>query len=187
MGLAPHLEDGEVLVLCPQGQVRMSVGPGVSGYGWFQLIPGQPPNVAEFRERSAELRGWLDEAVERYPVDKGRLAVGGFSQGGLMAFELGLREPGRFRGIAALSTWLPDPLADDLPKLPEHESLPVLMLHGTEDRMIEVERARESRERLREFGVRMQYREFSMAHEIRPEALRTLERWLAEKAFAESP
>jgi phospholipase/carboxylesterase len=104
-----------------------------------------------------------------------------------MAFELGLRQPGRFRGIAALSTWLPEPLAADLPKLPEHESLPVLVFHGTEDRMIEVERARESRERLREFGVRLLYREFPMAHEIRPEALRMLERWLGEKVFAESP
>jgi phospholipase/carboxylesterase len=185
--LAPHLHDGEALVLCPQGQVKMQIGPGVSGYGWFQLVPGQPPNIAEFRERSGELREWLDEAVEMYPVDPTRLAVGGFSQGGVMAFDLALRQPGRFRGIAALSTWLPEPLADDLPKLPEHESLPVLVLHGTEDRMIEVERARESRERLREFGVRLLYREFPMAHEIRPEALRTLTRWLDEKVFAESP
>ncbi|HEV7668972.1 MAG TPA: alpha/beta fold hydrolase [Thermoanaerobaculia bacterium] len=187
LGLAPHLHDGEALVLCPQGQVKMQIGPGVSGYGWFQLVPGQPPNIAEFRERSGELREWLDEAVEMYPVDPTRLAVGGFSQGGVMAFDLALRQPGRFRGIAALSTWLPEPLADDLPKLPEHESLPVLVLHGTEDRMIEVERARESRERLREFGVRLLYREFPMAHEIRPEALRTLTRWLDEKVFAESP
>ena len=175
------------MVLCPEGQVTMSIGPGISGYGWFQLVPGQPPNVEEFRARSADLRTWLDEAVAHYPVDPARMAVGGFSQGGLMAFELGLREPGRFRGIAALSTWLPEPLAEDLPKVPEQESLPVLVLHGTEDRMIEVERARESRERLRAFGVKLLYREFPMAHEIRPEALRTLDRWLGEKVFASSP
>ncbi len=184
LGLAPHIYGGKALVLCPQGQVKMPVGPGAFGYGWFNLVPGQPPNAEEFRERSAELHLWVDEAIERYPVDPTRLAVGGFSQGGLMAFELGLRDPARYRGIAALSTWLPDILADDLPKTPEHEQLSVLMLHGTEDRMIEVERARESRERLRPFGVRLQYREFPMAHEIRPEALRTLEHWLGEKVFS---
>ncbi len=184
LGLAPHIHGGEALVLCPQGQVKMSVGPGAFGYGWFHLVPGQPPNAAEFRERSAELHAWVDEAIERYPVDPTRLAIGGFSQGGLMAFELGLRDPSRYRGIAALSTWLPDLLADDLPKTPEHERLSVLMMHGTEDRMIEVERARESRERLRPFGVRLQYREFPMAHEIRPEALRTFDQWLGEKVFS---
>ncbi len=187
LGLAPHLHGGQALVLCPQGEVTLQVGPGMEGYGWFQLVPGQPPNEAEFRERAGTLRAWLDEAIETYPIDPKRLAVGGFSQGGLMAFELGLREPARFRGIAALSTWLPEPLADSLPKLPEHEALPVLVFHGTEDRMIEIERARDSRERLRTFGVQMLYREFAMAHEIRPEALRMLTRWLSEKVFSESP
>ena len=183
LGLAPHLLGGQALVLCPQGEVRIPVGPGVEGYGWFRLVPGAAPDVDEFRRRSDELHGWLDAALERYPIDRKRLFVGGFSQGGTMAFELALRDPGRFRGLAALSTWLPELLADDLPKSPAHEELSVLMLHGTRDPQVDVERARESRERVRAFGVRLQYREFEMAHEIRPEALRVVERWLAERAL----
>ena len=101
-----------------------------------------------------------------------------------MAYDLALRDPRRFAGLAALSSWFPGQLAETLPKLPEHEGFPVLVVHGTQDPMLEVERARESRELLRPFGVALTYREFDMGHEIRPEALRVIVKWLDEKAFA---
>ena len=109
--------------------------------------------------------------------------LAGFSQGGTMAYDLALREPSRFAGLAALSSWFPALLAEDLPKLPEHEGFPVLVIHGTRDDRIDVERARESREALRAFGVAITYRELEMAHEIRPEALRVVLQWLDEKAL----
>jgi phospholipase/carboxylesterase len=59
--------------------------------------------------------------------------------------------------------------------------LPVLVLHGTRDDRIDVERARESREALRAYGVAMTYREFDMGHEIRPDALKVVLQWLKEK------
>ncbi len=184
LGLAPYLHDGRALVLCPQGKVELPIGPGQVGYGWFHLTPGQPPEPEEFRERSAELREWVEEACDRYPIDRTKLVIGGFSQGGAMAFDLALRDPARYAGLAALSTWFAEPLAAAIPKLPEHERLPTLMIHGTRDVVIEVERARASRERLRTFDVALQYREVEMGHEINAETLRTFDRWLKEKAFA---
>jgi phospholipase/carboxylesterase len=184
MGLAPLVLGGEALVLCPQGRVEIPVGPGTTGYGWFPLVPGQPPEHEAFDAAAEELRAFLDAAAERYPVDRERLAVLGFSQGGALAYELALRHPERFAGVAALSTWLPPTLVETLEPRPEHEGLPVLVIHGTRDPLIDVERARESREALRPFGVALMYREFEMAHEIRPEALEVLTHWLADKALA---
>jgi phospholipase/carboxylesterase len=109
--------------------------------------------------------------------------VAGFSQGGTMAYDLALRDPARFSGLIALSSWLPAPLLDDLPRLPEQELLPVLVIHGTADPRVDVERARESREGLRGLGVGITYRELDMGHEIRPEALRIILRWLEERGF----
>lgn len=184
LGLAPMLHGGRALMLCPQGPVAMPVGGGMYGYGWFPLNPGMPPDPAAFRHAAEMLRRFVDGATARYPVDPSRLVVAGFSQGGVMALELALRDPERYAGVAALSTWLPPPLVDDILPRPEHEGLPVLILHGTADSMIEVARARESREALRRYEVALTYREFEMGHEIRPEALRVLGRWLEEKAFA---
>lgn len=177
------LHGGRALVLCPQGPVAVPIGGGMMGYGWFPLVPGQPPDPEAFHQTAELLRQFVDQAMERYPIDPQRLVVAGFSQGGFMGFELALREPSRFAGMAGLSSWFPPPLADDLPKLPEHEGFPVLVIHGTQDTMLDVERARESRELLRPFGVNITYREFDMGHEIRSEALKVILRWLDEKVF----
>jgi phospholipase/carboxylesterase len=184
IGLAPLVRDGRVLVLCPQGPVVMPVGGGQKGYGWFPLTPGLPPDVDAFRHAAELLRGFVEQARARYPIDPGATVVGGFSQGGMMAYDLALRDPARYAGLMALSSWLPAPLVEDLPRLPEQEGFPVLITHGTADPMIDVERARESREALRRFGVGITYREFDMGHEIRPEAVRVVMRWLDERAFS---
>ncbi|MGH9362695.1 MAG: alpha/beta hydrolase, partial [Thermoanaerobaculia bacterium] len=154
------------------------------GYGWFPLVLGAPPEPAAFRRGADALRAFLDAALERYPIDPERLVALGFSQGGAMAYDLVLRNPGRFAGLTALSSWFPAELAADIEKRPEHEGLPVLILHGTRDPLLEVERGRESREAVRPFGVALTYRELDMGHEINPEALQLLVRWLDEKALA---
>ncbi|HBL28249.1 MAG TPA: phospholipase [Acidobacteria bacterium] len=184
LGLAPSIHGGEAVVLCPQGPVRVPVGGGMTGYGWFQLVPGQPPDKEAFLAAAQALRRFVAEAVERLPIDPARVVVSGFSQGGIMAYELALREPSRFAGLAALSSWFPEPLAEELPPRPEHEGLPVLVIHGTQDPAVPVDRAREAREALRPYGVSLMYREFEMGHEIRQDALRVILRWLEDKAFA---
>lgn len=186
LGFAPHLHGGRALVLCPQGSFELPIGYGIKGYGWFPLVPGQPADPEAFRRGADALRAFVDQALERYPIDRGRIVVMGFSQGGTMAFDLALRNPDRFAGLAALSSWFPELLADSLPKLPEHEGLPVLVIHGARDDRLPVERARESRETLRSYGVAMTYREIEgMGHEIREEALRIIVKWLEEKAFGQ--
>jgi phospholipase/carboxylesterase len=186
LGLAPMIHGGGCLVLCPQGPVVVPIGGGERGYGWFPLVPGAPPDEEAFRHTAGLLREFVAYARLRYPVDPAATVAGGFSQGGLMAYDLALRDPSRFSGLLALSTYLPGILADDLPRLPEQQGLPTLVIHGTGDPQIDVERAREARETLRTFGVSLTYREFEMRHEIRPEALRVAVRWLDERAFAKT-
>jgi len=183
ISLAPMLFDGKAMVFCPQGPIQMSIGGGMMGYGWFPMTFGQPPDAAAFQAGADRLRRFVEEIMTLYRADPRRTVILGFSQGGIMAYELALREPARFAGIVALSTWLPEPLVATLPKLPEHEGLPVLIIHGTNDPTLPIERARESREALRPFGVSLTYREFDMGHEIRQDALRVLMRWLDERVL----
>jgi phospholipase/carboxylesterase len=183
LGLAPYLHDGNALVLCPEGPVSTPIGAGQVGHGWFPLVPGAPPDPEAFRRGADALREFLAGALDRYPVDPERLVILGFSQGGAMGYELALREPERFAGLAALSSWFPPLLAETLPNREEHEEFPVLVVHGTRDQLLPVERARESRESLRRLGVALMYREFEMGHEIQSDALRVILEWLDEKGF----
>jgi phospholipase/carboxylesterase len=183
LGLAPVLHAGQALVLCPQGPVALEVAPGVLGYGWFPIAMGRPPDPSEFAKGAAALRAFLDAALASYPVDRRKLVVLGFSQGGVMAYDLALREPERFAGLVALSSWLPDGLAESVPRQPAHAGLQTLVVHGTRDPMIPIDRGRSSRMRLLALGVPTTFREFDMEHEIRPEALRELVAWLDDRVL----
>ena len=95
LGLAPILHGGEALVLSPQGPVSFEIGPGVAGHGWFPITGGGAPDPAEIARGRAALAEFLDAALEAYPVDRRKLILLGFSQGGFMAYDLALREPER--------------------------------------------------------------------------------------------
>ncbi len=184
IGLAPVLHGGEALVLCPQGPVSTQIGPGYLGYGWFPITMGTPPDPVAFERGATAIRGFLDAALERYPIDPRKLVLMGFSQGGVMAYDLFLREPQRFAALIALSSWLPADLAEQIPRLPEAADRPILVVHGTSDPMIDVERARESRKVLLERGLSLTYREYEMGHEISSDALRDLVSWLDDKVLS---
>jgi phospholipase/carboxylesterase len=186
LGLAPFLHGGGALMLCPQGPLGLSLPdqPGaVVGFAWFQISMGRPPDPSELGRAAGLIDGFLEDAMSRYPIDPRHLVLMGFSQGGVMAYDQFLRRPERFAGLAALSSWFPAELARAVPPSEAHKGRPVLVLHGTQDPMISVERARESRDALLPFGVSLTYREFEMGHEVGPDALRTLMEWLEERVF----
>ena len=112
IGLAPVLHGGRTLVLCPQGPLAFQAGPGMLGYGWFPLVPGRPPDPAAIETARLQVEAFLDAALARYPIDRARLIVAGFSQGGFLAYQIALRAPARFAGLMALSSWLPQELAE---------------------------------------------------------------------------
>jgi phospholipase/carboxylesterase len=185
IGLAPILHGGRAIVLCPQGPAAVEVGPQMPpGYTWFPMSPGRPPEPTAVSMAQGLLEIFIDDACERYPVDKRKLVLAGFSQGGLMAYLIGLNDPTRYAGLLAMSSWLPDALADEIEAQPAHEALPTLVIHGTEDPMVPIDRAYASRDALLGMKVPVAFREYPMGHEIKPEALGDIIGWLEGKVLS---
>jgi phospholipase/carboxylesterase len=131
-----------------------------------------------------QLRAFLDAAVARYPIDPAKLVILGFSQGGVMAYSLGLSNPQRFAALVALSTWLPPALLEEIPATDASKRLPVLIQHGSRDELVHVNRARQSVEALRQWRLPLTYREYDMGHEINGRSLTDLTTWLDETVFS---
>ena len=183
LGLAPLLHSGKAMVLCPQGTLSMDIGQGMAGYGWFDLSQGMAVDPAEIDKAAEQVSDFIDMACERYAVDPRHLVLGGFSQGGVVAYKLALTQPERFTGLIALSSWLPEALAATIEQKPEHANLATIALHGLEDPMIPIEKGRESRDALLKLGIPTVYHEYAMGHEISADALRALVAWVDEKVF----
>lgn len=168
LGLAPHLAGGRFLVICPQGPVQTPIGPGMVGHGWYPIVPGsgQPPDMNAMQAARQQLLDFLQAAEARYPIDRNKLLVLGFSQGGVMAYNLALHEPARFAALLALSTWLPPEVWERVEDRAALQQLPTLIQHGSRDEMVQPERARKTVEMLRPEHLPLTYREYEMGHEI---------------------
>jgi phospholipase/carboxylesterase len=180
LGLAPYIAGGRFLVLCPQGPVEVAIG-AVNGYGWYPLTMGSAPDEAAVDAALNETTRFIDDALERYPVERRKLVLLGFSQGGTMAFNLAVRHPERFAALAAISTWFPEELSERVENREALERMPTLVQHGRADNMIEIARARRSVENLRALRLPLTYREYDCGHEITVDGLKDLSNFLIEK------
>ncbi|MDA0301811.1 MAG: dienelactone hydrolase family protein [Chloroflexi bacterium] len=182
LGLAPFLAEGRVMMLCPQAEFPLAPG----AFTWFHREGEAQRTVEEFERVASALREFIEEAVPRCGGDLARTVVLGFSQGGTLAYRLGLGEPRRFAGVAALSTYFPEDIAATVDREAAAE-LPLLVQHGTHDQMITVQRAQASRDLLQTIGAQPHYLEYPMQHEIGRQSLTDLSEWLKRVLKLEGP
>ena len=129
------------------------------GYAWFDLnniLPG----VQRSRTLLFEL---LDDLPARgFPAEQ--TTLGGFSQGCLMAVDVGLRYPHRLAGIVGISGWVyePEQLLRELPPAARQQRL--LMTHGTGDPLIPIAQVRPQIPLLKAAGLNVEWREFAKPH-----------------------
>ena len=166
----------------------LSLPPG--GAHWYIVRQVGYPDPETFHSTYPQLAGWLDGMLAEHGIPPERAVLGGFSQGSVMAYALGLGA-GRPRpaGILALSGFLPTVEGFEL-DLDKAAGLPVAIGHGIHDPVISVEFGREARDRLTQAAAQVTYRESPMPHTIDPQFLGELPGWLVEtvaSAAAEQP
>jgi phospholipase/carboxylesterase len=160
--------------LTPQGP--LSLPPG--GSHWYQLAGIPTPDPDTFWPSFEALSGFLEGLPEP-------LVLGGFSQGTVMSWALGLgRGPAkRPAAIVALSGFMPqvEGLELDLSGL---DGFPVAIAHGSLDPVIPVDFSREARRVIEEAGASVLYREAPLPHTIDPAIIPELQAFVAAAVAA---
>jgi phospholipase/carboxylesterase len=133
-----------------------------TGFAWYPLDGDPGPGI----ERSRKLLFELLDQVRGGGCAAEKIIVFGFSQGGLMAMEVGARYPHRLAGIVGVSGYVhePDRLLRELS--PQARQQRFLITHGTHDPLIPIQTVRPQMELLRQAGLRIDWREFVKAHTI---------------------
>jgi phospholipase/carboxylesterase len=181
-GIAPYIANGQFLVICPQGAIAVEIG-AVNGYGWYQTKLGAQPDEAKVDDAVGQLAGFINEACQRYPVDRSKIVAVGFSQGGMMAHNLTVRWPERFAALVGIGTAFPDFLTDRATKREAYEKLPTLIEHGRADEAISMSRARKSIEKLRGLGFPVTFRDYDCGHEVAADGVRDMSAFLTEQVL----
>jgi phospholipase/carboxylesterase len=150
----------------------LALPPG--GAHWYIVPRVGFPDPASFTEGFGALTEWFDALP--FPPDD--VVVGGFSQGCVMSYALGLGtgRP-RPRALVALSGFIPTVAGWELDA--ESPFPPIAIAHGTYDPVIPVEFGRDARARLESAGADVWYRESPVEHWIDPQILPELRAHLA--------
>jgi len=172
-------------VLDPRQRLRgitlgapLALPPG--GKHWYAVHRVGWPDPATFDPTYGELTAVLDDELG---LDWSQTVIGGFSQGGVMSYAVGLG-PGRPvpAGVLAMSSFIPR-FDDDLwtPDFGSRPGLPIAHVHGESDPIIGIEFGCDARERIEEAGLPLSYREFPGGHNVDPRSLDDLASWVADR------
>jgi phospholipase/carboxylesterase len=168
-----------LLGVTPRGP--LSLPPG--GAHWYALAGLGTPDPGTFLPTYETASRWLDGLAAETRIPPAKTVLGGFSQGSVMTYALGLGK-GRPRpaGLIAQSGFIPAAPGFELdltPPLP-----PVAIGHGTYDPVIGVEWGRQAKQLLEDAGADVLYREYPLPHTIDPQFVVELREWLAERLAA---
>lgn len=159
------------------------------GWSWFPLRARDPDvdELAKGVDRSAKTiaKGVAELQNKRKTV--GKPIVTGFSQGGILTFELAVHHPDVVGVAIAVGGWLPPPRWPK--KKPEDTALPrIVALHGTADNAVEYEPTVKAVEQLKELGYAVELKAYEgVRHVITPAIQRDLLDELADAVKAAKP
>ncbi len=157
----------------------VTINAGMVMRAWYDVSDAAIRREDQIGVRASQRR--LDALMAREKergTNANRLLLAGFSQGGAIALHTGLRHPERLAGIMALSCYLPfaDKLAAEAHVA--NREVPIFMAHGTEDPVVAISRASESRDLLEREGYAVEWHDYRMPHSVCPEEIRDISDWL---------
>jgi phospholipase/carboxylesterase len=161
----------------------VTVNRGLVMPAWFDIKGmdlAQAPDAHGIESSSRLIRTLLEREAER-GVPSDRTILGGFSQGGAMALQVGLTFPNRLAGILGLSCYLPLPDRVRGAEAEANRKTPIFLGHGTEDETVLLPRGEAGRDHLVQAGYAVDWRTYPMGHEVNAQEIVDMGEWIRER------
>ncbi len=177
-----RLPKAAIRFVFPHAPVRpVTINGGMRMRAWYDITDGANRREDERGVRASQV---LIEALVGREKERGtkagRLVLAGFSQGGAIALHTGLRHPERIAGIMALSTYVPVGEKLSAEASTANRDVPIFMGHGSDDPIIPLARAEQSRNLLKSLGYPAEWHKYAMPHSVCPEELADIGTWLGK-------
>ena len=160
-----HGLSADYAIIAPRAPYNAPADKG--GYSWREIKPGTwgSPTFDELRFSADRLIPLIDFGFAGTGTDSVRVDVVGFSQGGALALTFSALYPERVNKIAVLSGFLPAGV-DELLKPNLLNDIRFFWAHGSKDKIIPIERGRESIELLENAGANIQFCKADIGHRV---------------------
>ncbi|WP_150913545.1 alpha/beta hydrolase [Marinobacter halotolerans] len=172
-------EDAAVRFIFPHApNLPVTINGGMRMPAWYDIKAMDIDRVVDkeqLMESSDAVARLVDQEIER-GVNSENIVIAGFSQGGAVAYELGLSYPKRLAGILALSTYFATAKTVTLSEA--NREIPIKVYHGTSDPMVPESLGRLSVDQLKELGYAPSYQTYPMEHSVCLEEIQDIGQFL---------
>jgi phospholipase/carboxylesterase len=182
--IVPHLQIPAELGLrfvFPNAPVQpVTINSGMAMRAWYDILSMDIPRQEDekgLRDSEAAIQQLIRREQQR-GIAAENIILAGFSQGGAMTLQTGLRYPEVLGGLLALSCYVPLAVLLESERHPANQNTPIFMAHGTFDPVVPYTLGKTSMERLQNLGYQIEWHEYPMAHEVNPEEIQAIGRWV---------
>lgn len=163
-------------------QRPVTINGGYVMRAWYDIVGVQidrSEDEAGIRQSQAQVQTLIEREVARGTA-RSRIVLAGFSQGGAITLQTGLRQREPLAALVVLSAYLPLATSVASEITPAGRAMPLFMAHGLDDTVVPIDRAQASRDALAALGCRVQWHEYAIPHSVSEDEIRALARFLAE-------
>lgn len=178
----PLPEDLPLRFIFPHAPVRpVTINNGHEMRAWYDIAMNdiaRLPDEGGIRESQKSIEGLIARERAR-GIDSRHIVLAGFSQGGAIALQAGLRHAEPLGGILALSTYLTLQESLAAEATGANKSMPIFMAHGTQDPVVPLTLAESSMKALKTAGYEVEWHTYPMPHSVCAEEVRDIAGFLS--------
>lgn len=161
----------------------VTINGGMTMPAWYDIKAMDIDRVVDTEQLMASadaVAKLVDREIER-GIPAENIVIAGFSQGGAVAYELGLTYPKRLAGVLALSTYFAT--AESIQRSEANAGIPINVYHGTFDPVVPESLGVRSVETLKDMGFEPSYQSYPMEHSVCLEEVLDIGRFIRQHAL----
>jgi phospholipase/carboxylesterase len=137
------------------------------------------------RESQAQVEALIAREGAR-GIPPGRIVLAGFSQGGVIALQTGLRQAKPLAGLLGLSCYLPLAAKIGQERDAASTDVPIFLGHGTADDIVPIKAGLAARDALAKLGCKVEWHQYPMPHSVHPDEIADIGAWLRRTLLQEA-
>ena len=189
-GFAPIVPDFKlpdelgIRFVFPHAPMRpVTINNGMTMRAWYDITSLDFNNRADsqgVKESSALVADLIEKEITRgTPANK--IVLAGFSQGGVIALNLGTRFEKSLAGIMSMSSYMSEPEKLSAEAHSANKNTPIFVAHGTHDDVVPIFMGNSAFKVLESNGYPATWHEYEMQHNVCMQQLNDISSWLQQK------
>ena len=178
LSLSPELSVRFVFPHAPKRPVTINGGMSMRAwYDIFEMTLERKVDMANIDESCRQVEQLIQDQIGK-GIAANRIVLAGFSQGGVIAYQVALSTQHVLAGVLALSTYLVN--GDQVLGADTcvNGKTPFLIHHGSQDPVVAPVLSIQARDLLSSKGYRVSYQSYEMPHSVCPDQIQDISGWL---------